>query len=67
VIDQKQIPQPVCYAIRNYILTYGYNSDPSELAAMALAAWPGARKMVDLDTGDDRAIRLPLTEARDGV
>ena len=28
--------------------------------AAALNAWPGMRIMVDIDTGDDAAIKLPL-------
>ena len=31
-----------------------------EALAAALNAWPGIRMMVDLDTGDDSALKLPL-------
>lgn len=37
-----------------------------EAIAAALNAWPGMRMMVDIDTGDDAAIKLPLPqETRD--
>lgn len=40
-VDAAQIPFSVCYAIQQHILTYGYSTHPSELAAAALNAWPG--------------------------
>ena len=30
--------------------------------AAALNAWPGIRMMVDIDTGDDSALKLPLPQ-----
>ena len=66
-----QIPLPVCQAIRKHILEYGYNTDPSELAAAALAAWPGMEywpEFSDAGLGEHEPgkVFLPLTgEARD--
>lgn len=35
----------------------------SEVACLAMIrAWPGMRMMVDIDTGDDAAIKLPLLQ-----
>lgn len=40
-IKPEQVPMPVASAIRSYILQHGYNTNPTELAAAALNAWPG--------------------------
>ena len=34
----------------------------SAAIAAAIAAWPGMRIMVDIDTGDDSALKLPLPQ-----
>ncbi len=34
----------------------------NDAIAAALNAWPGMRMMVDIDTGDDAAIKLPLQQ-----
>lgn len=41
--------------------THHMNQARAAIAA-ALNAWPGMRMMVDIDTGDDAAIKLPLPQ-----
>jgi hypothetical protein len=65
MIDPAQIPFSVCYAIKQHILVYGYSTDPSELAAAALAAWPGMTLAKWEAYGERDRLVLPLTEARD--
>ena len=36
--------------------------DARAAIAAAINAWPGMRMMVDIDTGDDAAIKLPLPQ-----
>lgn len=69
-IKPEQVPMPVASAIRSYILQHGYNTDPTELAAAALNAWPEAKRVKGYFTHDtdyyEPAFILPLTEKPDG-
>lgn len=65
MIKPEQIPDEVVKAARHafYNATGPTISDDWRTALTAgLAAWPGLRMMVDIDTGDDAALKLPLTQ-----
>lgn len=36
----------------------------AEHAAAVINSWPGVRMMVDIDTGDDSALKLPLPQEK---
>ena len=72
MIREEQIPPEAVEAAARAIgeETYVGNKQTLRDAATAailaaLEAWPGMRIMVDIDTGDDAAIKLPLTENTD--
>lgn len=57
---------PTCVAEKLRRMVYDFETNEYVLIAAALNAWPGVRMMVDIDTGDDAAIKLPLPqETRD--
>ena len=57
MIKPEQIPDGVYYAAHDAV---SRGASIREVIAAALNAWPGMRMMVDIDTGDDAAIKLPL-------
>lgn len=65
MINAKQIPDEVVEAARYafHNATGPTVADDWHVAlAAALNAWPGIRMMVDIDTGDDSALKLPLPQ-----
>ena len=60
MIRPEQIPQSAWLAMRDQ-MREGIRNEATLIAA-ALNAWPGMRMMVDIDTGDDAAIKLPLPQ-----
>jgi len=67
MIDAKQIPDEVVEAARAAYRDGFEQLDSHEeimraSIAAALSAWPGIRMMVDIDTGDDSALKLPLPQ-----
>ncbi len=70
MIKPDQIPDEVVKAVErllNLYLVGGLTQSEGHsighaLVEAAINAWPGMRMMVDIDTGDDAAIKLPLTQ-----
>lgn len=65
MIKPEQVPMEVCEALQNALLAAFSKSQETtynRIIAAALNAWPGMRMMVDIDTGDDAAIKLPLPQ-----
>lgn len=56
MIKPEQVPDEVSIALIDGLA----KGRAKDAIAAALAAWPGMRMMVDIDTGDDAAIKLPL-------
>lgn len=68
MLKAEQVPSEV---IRKAMHTFQVQMDEEEnsfgqswaiILAAAINAWPGMRMMVDIDTGDDAAIKLPLLQ-----
>lgn len=62
MLKPEQVPPDAMYAAWKAI---NAGMTLNDAIAAAINAWPGVRMMVDIDTGDDAAIKLPLTEPRD--
>lgn len=60
MLKAEQVPDAVRVAAHN--AWWQDNSTWADVAAAVINAWPGMRMMVDIDTGDDAAIKLPLPQ-----
>jgi hypothetical protein len=61
MIDPKQIPDEVWWALRSHVLEHPYGYDYREALAAALNAWPNATKD-ELEPGDEPFLILPLPQ-----
>lgn len=61
MIKSEQVPKE---AMEAAAVQLSNGKTTAEAIAAALNAWPGVRMMVDIDTGDDAAIKLPLPQEK---